>query len=307
MNTVDCVEKEKAKALTPAQDYYEANGYYVYRELVPHDLIDRLLDRYQRDIVPSKYPFFRQNTNRYEPNKLTEQGYVQQSFLDIHDYKKFPEFSVCAKDIYTSQAMRNALTEITGFGSFNLMQSMLFDANTETQAHQDCWYLDSVPNGHLLAAWIALEDIDERAGRFYVLPRSNFLDFHSDTPDLAHEDWIARIKRHVQAHPEQVYAPALRKGDVLFWNSHTIHGALPTKDPSFSRKSLTAHYMPSQFEFGSLFLTKPNLEYKTHNGMKYFRTRDDIPFDKLKADIKESGLYSPTVMQLVKKVQKVLK
>jgi len=36
-------------------------------------------------------------------------------------------------------------------------------------------------------------------------------------------------------------------------------------------------------------------------------TRDDIPFDKLKADIKESALYSPTVMQMVRKVQNVFK
>jgi phytanoyl-CoA hydroxylase len=203
--------------------------------------------------------------------------------------------------------MREALTEITGFDSFHLMQTMLFDANTETQAHQDCWYLDTVPNGHLLAGWIALEDIDERAGRFYVLPKSHELDFHSDKPGITHEEWLARVKEHVAGHPEQVYAPALNKGDVLFWNSHTIHGALPTRDPGFSRKSLTAHYMPSGFEFGSLFLTKENLDYKTYNGMKYFRTRDDIPFNKLKTDIKEAGLYSPSVMQIVRKVQKALK
>jgi phytanoyl-CoA hydroxylase len=187
------------------------------------------------------------------------------------------------------------------------MQTMLFDANTETQSHQDYWYLDSVPNGHLLAAWIALEDIDERAGRFYVVPKSQMLDFYSDTPGLEHDDWIARIKGYVAAHPEQVYAPALNKGDVLFWNSHTIHGALPNKDPHLSRKSLTAHYMPSEFEFGNIFLTKENLPYKSYNGMKYFRTRDDIPFNKLKSDIKEAGLAAPSVMQLVRKVQNVFK
>jgi phytanoyl-CoA hydroxylase len=307
MNGVSIMEKPVENVMTPAQEYYEENGYYVYRNLVSSDLIDQLLRRFHDDIVPSKYPFFRQNTNRYETSRLTQHGYVQQSFLDIHDYKKFPEFSQCAKEIYTSAEMRNALTEVTGFDAFHLMQTMLFDANTETQSHQDCWYLDSVPNGHLLAAWIALEDIDERAGRFYVVPKSHTLDFHSDTPDLAHDDWIARVKDYVAAHRDQVYAPALKKGDVLFWNSHTIHGALPTQDPRLSRKSLTAHYLPSRFEFGNIFLTKENLHYKSHNGMQYFRTRDDIPFDKLKSDIKEAGLYSPAVMQMVRKVQNVFR
>ena len=307
MNGVEHVAERSARVRTSAQEYYEANGYYVWRNLVPSQMIDRLLDRFYKDIVPSTYPFFRQNTNRYEPNKLTPHGHIQQSFLDIHDYRKFPEFSQCAKEIYTSREMREALSDITGFDSFKLMQTMLFDANTETQSHQDCWYLDSIPNGHLLAGWIALEDIDERAGRFYVVPKSQLLDFQSDTPGLEHDDWIARIKNHVTRNREQVLAPALKKGDVLFWNSHTIHGALPTQDPRLSRKSLTAHYLPSEFEFGNLFLTKKNLQYKSYNGMQYFRTRDDIPFDKLKADIKESALYSPTVMQMVRKVQNVFK
>lgn len=306
MENVEYREARSARVKTPAQEYYEANGYYVYRNLISSDRIDQLLKRYKQDIVPSRYPFFRQNTDRYESNKLNSYGYIQQSFLDIHDYKKFPEFSKCAKEIYTSLEIRNALTEITGFESFYLMQTMLFDANTETQSHQDCWYLDTVPNGHLLAAWIALEDIDERAGRFYVVPKSHFLDFYNNTPELSHDDWIARIKAYVAAHPEQVYAPALNKGDALFWNSHTIHGALPNKDPSLSRKSLTAHYMPSEFQFGNIFITKENLEYKSYNGMKYYRTRDDIPFNKLKADIKETAFYSPA-MKIVRKVQNAFK
>lgn len=290
-----------------AQEYYEANGYYVWPGLIPGGMVDNLVARYQSEILPSKQAFFRQTTNRYEVNRLNQYGYVEQSFLDIHDYRKFPEFSNFAKDIYSSREMHGALAEVTGFDSFKLMQTMLFDANTETQPHQDCWYLDTVPNGHLLAVWIALEDIDERAGRFFVVPKSHRLDFHSDTPGLSHEDWIARVRNYVNTHPEEVYAPALRKGDVLFWNSHTIHGALPTKDPSFSRRSLTAHYMPSQFQFGNLFMTKENLEYKEYKGMEYFKTREDIPFDRLKADLKESGIYSPKVMEVVRKVQNAFK
>lgn len=307
MNNVAYVEKPAGITIPEAQEYYETNGYYVCRNLIPAEMIDRLVDSYCKQILPSKQAFFRQTTNRYETNRLNEHGYVEQSFLDIHDYRKFPDFSNLAKDIYSSREMHAALAEVTGFASFNLMQTMLFDANTETQPHQDCWYLDSVPHGHLLAVWIALEDIDERAGRFFVVPKSHTLDFHSDTPDLSHEDWIARIRKHVNTHPEDVYAPALNKGDVLFWNSHTIHGALPTKDPCFSRRSLTAHYIPSQFQFGNLFLTKENVEYKEYKGMKFFKTREDIPFDKLKADLKESGLYSPKVMDVVRKVQSAFK
>src|SRR6185312_17127504 len=100
------------------------------------------------------------------------------------------------------------LEEITGFDSFNLMQTMLFDANTATPAHQDWWYLDSVPRGHLLAGWFAMEDIDERAGRFYVLPRLWRVELHGDTPNLPHSEWLARMADYTQKHQEQIHAPA---------------------------------------------------------------------------------------------------
>ena len=289
------------------KEYYETNGYCVFRNLIPTAAVDRLVQRYQEDIVSSDYPFFRQNTDAYQPNKLTEHGYVKQSFLDIHDYSEFAEFSQYARDIYTSDAMRGALKQATGFDSFNLMQTMLFDANTETKPHQDWWYLDSVPNGSLIASWIALEDIDERAGRFFVIPKSFNVDLHSDTPDLKHSEWMARMARYFEEHQDQVHAPALKKGDVLFWNSRTIHGSLKTQDPSFSRKSLTAHYLPSHMAFGNLFVKKESLKYKTYNGMKFFRNQPDYSaLNKLKSQVKQSVYDSPALMRTLRKAQKLL-
>jgi phytanoyl-CoA hydroxylase len=287
------------------QDYYLENGYFVARNLIRTDLIDRLLDLYAKEIVPSRYPFFRQSTNNYEANRLNEFGYVEQSFLDIHDYEKFPEFSNIAKEIYCGDSIQDALRQVTGSQHFNLMQTMLFDANTETQPHQDWWYLDTVPNGHLVAAWIALEDIDERAGRFYVMPKSiQNPDFHSDTSNLSHTEWLQRIKQFFEANQADIKAPELKKGDVLFWNSKTVHGALPTCDRSFSRKSLTAHYIPSEYQFGNLFTTKDYIAYKTYNGVQFYRNQPDYSLaNQIKFGIKALAYDSPVALNLLRKVQ----
>jgi phytanoyl-CoA hydroxylase len=293
--------------LSPRQ-YYETHGYYLRRGLIDAEKIDALVSEYQRGILPSKMPFFRQNTSRYERNVISPAGYVQQSFLDIHQYRSFPEFSRCAMDIYTAAAMRNALREVTGFESFNLMQTMLFDANTATWPHQDWWYLDSVPNGHLLAAWIALEDIDERAGRFYVLPGSQSVDLHSDRKDLPHAEWVQRMRQYVDEHGDEIFVPDLKKGDVLFWNSRTVHGSLPTKDPNFSRRSLTAHYLPSRFSYGNLFTKKDWIRYKEHEGMKYYRNQPDYSlFNQMKYGIKASIYDSPRMMHELRKLQKLVR
>jgi len=62
----------------------------------------------------------------------------------------------------------------------------------------------------------------------------------------------------------------LKKGDVLFWNSRTVHGSLETKNPKYSRKSLTAHYLPSQYQSGRRYAKSPSVvEYGLYEGMKY--------------------------------------
>ena len=48
---------------------------------------------------------------------------------------------------------------------------MFFDQKT-TRPHQDWIYLDSKPNGYIIAAWIALEDIPTEGIRFFVYPGS---------------------------------------------------------------------------------------------------------------------------------------
>jgi phytanoyl-CoA hydroxylase len=281
--------------------HYAQHGYVVLRDLVPRTRIQDLITLYARQIVPSRYPFFRQNANAYEPNKVSPHGYVQQSFLDVHDYARFPQFSRAARDIFCAAALMAALRRVSGFETFALMQTMLFDLNTETPGHQDWYYLDTVPSGNLIAAWIALEDIDERAGRFYVLPGSQQNDFDAKAPGRTHAQWQAAIHAHLDAHRAEVSAPALRAGDVLLWNSRTVHGSLPTQDPSFSRKSLTAHYLPNGFEFGNLFAVKPNISYKDHLGTRYYRNQPDFShWNRLKFAVKTRAYNYPLLRETLR-------
>jgi phytanoyl-CoA hydroxylase len=283
---------------------YETHGYAVCRQLIDPTLIDQLVAQYQQTIVPSRYPFFRQDRNRYEPHQIDDHGHVQQSFLDIHDYQKFPEFSHLVKQIVCSQAIQVALQQIAGSDRANVMQTMLFDANTATPPHQDWWYLDSVPNGHLLGAWIALEDIDERAGRFYVIPGSTDVTLHDPEAKLSHQNWMARIKQYYEANRDRVSAPALRKGDVLFWNSRTVHGALPTIDPSFSRKSITAHFLPSDYAFGNLFVQKDFIRYQQFEGVNFYRNQPDYSWlNRARFGLKSAVYNSPGLLKVMRRVQ----
>jgi phytanoyl-CoA hydroxylase len=295
------------------KELYEANGYYIFEKLIPEPLIDKLLSLYETDILPSKAYFFRQSSNRWETNRISRYGYAEESFLNVHDYPNYPEFEEVAKQIFCSQAVREALAQLTGSPEHNLVQSMLFDLNTATHAHQDWYYLDSMPPGHLLAGWFALEDIHEEAGRFYVLPKSNWIDFDLTIDEkVSTTPYRKKLQEYLDTHQENIYAPALKKGDVLFWNSRTIHGSLETKNPQHSRKSLTAHYLPSQYQSGSRYATSPSkIDYAIYDGMKYrLIPTDQKNFSykaKLKTDLWEYVIDRPRLAHIAKSLRDTFK
>jgi phytanoyl-CoA hydroxylase len=295
-----------------AKAYYDENGYYIFRKLIPEPLIDQLLTQYQQTILPSADYFFRQSTNRWQKNKLTAHGYSEESFIDIHDYPKYPTFGQTAMQIFCADFTRQALTELTGNPEHNLMQSMLFDKNTGTPAHQDWYYLDSIPNGHMLAGWFALEDIQEAAGRFYVLPQSNHVDFDlTEDERISNSPYMVRLKSYVAEHQDCIYVPALQKGDVLFWNSRTIHGSTDTQNPALSRKSLTAHYIPSQYQYGTHYSDAPMaVDYEVYEGMKYRLIPADRKYyslkHKIRTDLRNYLWYHPKLKRMVTSIAKPL-
>lgn len=294
---------EPAIAASALRSEYEEQGYVIARGLIPEESIARVLQCYRRDIVPSKARFYRQNTNRYEVNRLTAHGYVAQSFLDIHAYASFPAFRNAALKVFFHNNLLAAISELTGANSHRLVQSMFFDLNAATPPHQDWWYVDSVPNGHLVAAWIALESIDERAGRFFVMTGSNRCMFHES--GMAHSEWLARIRHFVEEHPYELHAPALEAGDVLFWNSRTIHGALPTLDERYSRKSLTCHYVPGTMRFGNLFTTKDWARYRKFDGHEYWANQPEYSLKHMLISRIKTTLYDhPALVTLMRKIQR---
>ena len=286
------------------QEYFEANGYVQFPRLVDAARIDSFLEHYRGSVVPSKQRFFRQNTSKYTRNSLTEHGYVTESFLDVHNYETIPAFREATLEICFSDAMLAALGATTGHPEFNLMSTTLFDLNTTTPAHQDWWYLDSVPKGGLLGAWIALEDIREEAGRFYFLPKTQHLDLLSQNPGSRHTEWLALMDDYVGDHRNELLAPALKKGDVLFWNSGLVHGSLPTQDDRYSRKSLVAHYLPSHMTYGNLFITKDFIRYQEYKGHKYFADQPEYSvMNDLKSKVKKLAYDNPALTRALRGVQ----
>lgn len=260
--------------------YYADNGYVVARGAIPTELCERVMGTFARDVKDYKGHLYRQPSGgKPEVHKYTSGGYVENSILNPHDLssRDFPVFRDECTEIFAHQHIQKLLKVILDEPG-QLVQSMYFEGNPNTWPHQDTYYLDSEKLGSMVAAWIALEDINPGAGRFYIYPTSHKIDMMKNGGkfDVAfnHDRYKKLTVSVIENGGISVSAPALRRGDILFWNSKTIHGSLPTTQPQFSRSSLTAHYLPESHRFMQFQSRVKSFRSRVVNGVRINHPKD---------------------------------
>ena len=261
--------------------YYDEYGYVVIRGLIPSGLLDCANTAFDKEVLPSRHFIYRQATANPERHTFTSSGYMLNSILNLQslDSRYFGVFRGAAERILSDSSMQRALVSILGEPG-KLVQSMYFHGNPTTWPHQDTYYLDSERIGAMTAAWIASEDIAPGSGRFFIYPGSHKIDMQRNGGnfDIAfhHDRYKHLVKNIIKNTNLQCRAPALAKGDVLFWNAKTIHGSLPTSQPEQSRRSFTAHYIPESHRFLQFQSRVKALRYSSVNGMQISRPKDQI-------------------------------
>jgi len=261
------------------RQYYDENGYVVIRGLVPGDLCDRALADFDREVKPYPGHIYRQTTANPERHALTDHGLMLNPILNIQslDPRSFPRFKESGLAILTHSGTRQAARTILGEPG-KIVQSMYFDGNPVTWPHQDTYYLDAEELGRMTAAWFAVVDIAPGAGRFFIYPKSHRIDMakNGGNFDIAfnHARYKKLVVDIIRNHGLRLRAPALRKGDVLFWSAKTIHGSLETTQPHFTRSSFTGHYIPASSRFLQYQTRVRRLNSMTVNGMEVHRPKD---------------------------------
>ena len=273
--------------------YYDAEGYVVVRGAVPPELCDEARAAFLREVKTFPGYIYRQATAVPEKHVLTDHGHMLNSILNIQDLDRrpFPRFRDAGLRILTHDGVQRVVRALLGEGG-TMVQSMYFDGNPATWAHQDTYYLDSTDIGRMTAVWIAVEDIHPGAGRFYVYPRSHLVDMAKNGGDFDiafhHDRYKKLVLDVIERHHLVCHAPALRKGDVLFWAARTIHGSLPTLGGR-SRSSFTGHFVPSSTRLLQ-FQTRPRrMRIRPVNGVPVHHPKDqNLPWNRALLDLETS-------------------
>lgn len=266
--------------LGDALHFYREHGYVVLSNAVPPAHCDAAVAGYRADVKPSKAKFYRQSSSgQLELNRFSDQGFLLNPLLNFQDFrqKEYPHFRQGCLDVALAPDLHRFAQTLFGEPG-KIVQTMFFEGNPATWAHQDSYYLDSEQIGAMTAAWIALEDIAEGAGRFFVCPGSHRMDAAKNAPgqDIAdnHDAYKRNVRQAMAARGYQVVTPALSKGDVLFWHALTIHGSEETTLPTRSRLSITMHLIPQSHRFLQFHARIKPLNIKNIKGISVHHPKD---------------------------------
>lgn len=266
--------------LKEINNYYEGNGYVIIKEIISHEDCDHIRQLWEQEVKNYNGYIYRQTTAKAEQHIINDNGWIMNPILNLQsiDPTYFPNFRMFAtNNILSNLKLNKVFSSLLG-DSPKIVQSMYFEGNSATWEHQDSYYLDSETIGEMSAAWIALEDISATAGRFFICPKSHklSLDEHSLNNNIAenHEGYISSVVQKIKDENLTIRAPILNKGDVLFWNSLTIHGSLDSSDSKNSRSSITCHAIPNNKRFLQLQTRQFNLVTEKINGTYIFKPKD---------------------------------
>ena len=249
------VGRYRLDQLDQACGYLKDQGYVVLEAIYGKGDCDATNAAWDAEVKPYRGHLYRQTTANPERNLLNAHGMIMNPLLNLQSLPEpqCAEIKSNALRMYSDPNLVSVLSAVFSGVQPKLVQSMYFEGNSATWEHQDTYYLDSEILGSMVGCWIALEDIDARAGRFFVVPGSHQIDMQKNSGqfDVAfhHERYKELIRQIIRQENLECRAPALKQGDVLIWNSRTIHGSLKTIDESLSRRSLTAHFIPENHRF----------------------------------------------------------
>jgi phytanoyl-CoA hydroxylase len=281
----ECAEEDTTPGFQPHEleairAFYREHGYVVVRKAFSHRRCDRLRELWDQEVKPYGGFIYRQATAKVEKHFCNAQGWIMNPILNPQslDPRHFPLFrAYAANEILSDATLTSAFANLLGDRP-KIVQSIYFEGNSATWEHQDSYYLDSETSGEMAAAWIALEDITARAGRFFICPDSHriALQAHAMHNNIAthHERYITSVVAEIRQAGLEIRAPLLDKGDVLFWNAWTIHGSLDTQDAACSRSSLNCHAIPYAKSLLQMQSRKRKMRGEQVNGTTICRPKD---------------------------------
>mgnify|MGYP001185414754 CR=1 FL=1 len=249
------------------------NGYVCLRKIFSNELVDNVVEDIKKKLVEEAAALegikVKKNPNIYHYNDSPRVIEAWQWSKNVRAISLNTVVMDFIRDFYEREPIP--------FSTINFIKA------TEQPLHSDSLHFGSIPDGYLVGAWVALEDIHKDAGPLIVAEGSHIDPiFTLDKIGLQIPRSLAELKSNNTRYEEylearikkigyNVVAPNMKKGDVLLWQANLFHGSNKIVDQNLTRLSQVTHY---QFEGTTHY--NPNYSFP---GKEKFAFRDLSKFD----------------------------
>jgi hypothetical protein len=186
------------------------------------------------------------------PNRRMSEAVESEHRRPRHRLVDIHSFSDIALRLYLDQTLTRYASLILGEPAVPT-QSIYFEYGSAQALHRDSIVVPTPRFGELLAAWIALEDIDPRSGALAYVPGSQKIPFYEFGPGeymfdgrrMSGDDAVKAMRYHDEEMARRGLETKLftpRRGGTLIWHSALLHGGGPIDDERLTRKSFVVHY-----------------------------------------------------------------
>ena len=156
-------------------------------------------------------------------------------------------------------------------------QSLSFYRGSKQPIHRDTAFVRVSSPMELVAAWVALEDIQEGSGELEYYPKSHLF---SDFLFEGKYKWFPPGNTELDgfygdlgAQAQKAGTPAVkfrpRMGDVFIWSADLAHGGSSYSNNDLTRKSLVVHYCPLNVDPMYYTYIRPANKIKFKDGCYY--------------------------------------
>lgn len=255
------VSDERAEKLA----FFVDNGYLVFRLDADPALFDAFqasVERFWRE-KPADLAYAYDGPARRM--RYADEARERRSRYRIHDVHSH---CPAALGLYLSRQIFDYVDLVFGEPTVAI-QSLYFEYGSQQLLHRDPVVVPIGEPGHLVAAWIALEDIHPDCGPLVYVPGSHRLPYYEVAPGEymfdAHrmgpevvEKGMAWEEEQQRRHGLEPRLLTVRRGEVLLWHASLRHGGAPVKDERLTRKSFVVHYTSRRtYEARSITIAEP--------------------------------------------------
>ena len=129
-----------------------------------------------------------------------------------------------------------------------VINTLSVEYGTQQADHLDTLFMTPITPGHLVATWMALEDVDPNAGPLRYYPESNQIEpyrfedggYHVVQNEMPR--WTDYMATAIQRHGLEESRFVAKRGDLFIWDAWLLHGGTEICKPGLSRRSLITHY-----------------------------------------------------------------